>query len=95
MGPSATKQAPNNDNPRLSSMVNLVAVLNTELYHTLDELGKVRAEIVELCAERVQCHHQEDGSPAPVGTQHPYRSPPRGHHAYGTPDCRTKIDLEP
>jgi hypothetical protein len=31
-------------NPRLSSMVNLAAVLNTELDHTLDELGKVRAE---------------------------------------------------
>jgi hypothetical protein len=30
-------------NPRLSSMVNLVAVLNTELDHALDELGKVRA----------------------------------------------------
>jgi hypothetical protein len=54
------------DNPRLSSMVNLVAVLNTEWDHTLDELGKVRAEIVELCAERVECHHQEDGSPDPV-----------------------------
>jgi hypothetical protein len=38
-------------NPRLSSMVNLVAVLNTELDHALDELGKVRAEVVELRAE--------------------------------------------
>jgi hypothetical protein len=28
-------------NPRLNSMVNLVAVLNTELDHALDELGKV------------------------------------------------------
>jgi hypothetical protein len=27
-------------NPILSCMVNLVAVLNTELDHTLDELGK-------------------------------------------------------
>jgi hypothetical protein len=27
-------------NPRLSSMVNLVSMLNTELDHTLDELGK-------------------------------------------------------
>ena len=38
---------------------------------------------------------QEEGSPAPIRTQHPYRSPPHGQHAYGTPDCRTKIDLEP
>jgi hypothetical protein len=28
-------------NPRMNSMVNLVAVLNTELDHALDELGKV------------------------------------------------------
>jgi hypothetical protein len=27
-------------NPRLSNMVNLVAVLNAELDHALDELGK-------------------------------------------------------
>jgi hypothetical protein len=32
-------------NPRLSSMVNLAAMLNTELDHALDELGKVRAEV--------------------------------------------------
>jgi hypothetical protein len=38
-------------NPRLSNMVNLVVVLNTELDHALDELGKVRAEVVELRAE--------------------------------------------
>jgi hypothetical protein len=37
-------------NPRLSSMVNLVAVLNTKLDHTLDELGKARAEIAKLHA---------------------------------------------
>jgi hypothetical protein len=37
-------------NPRLNSMVNLVAVLNTELDHTLDELGKVRVEVEELRA---------------------------------------------
>jgi hypothetical protein len=44
-------------NPRLSSMVNLVAVLNTELDHTLDELGKAQAEITELRAERAErCH---------------------------------------
>jgi hypothetical protein len=38
-------------NPRLNSMVNLAAVLNTELDHVLDELGKVQAEVAELCAE--------------------------------------------
>lgn len=60
-------------NPKLSSMVNLVAILNTELDYTLDKLGKSWAEIAELRAERAELCHQEDGSPAPVGTQHPYR----------------------
>jgi hypothetical protein len=83
------------DNPRLSSIVNLVVVLNTELDHALDELSRARAEIAQLRAERAQHRHLEDGCPAPVGTQHPYRSPQRGHHAYGNPDCRTKINLEP
>ena len=83
------------DNPRLSSTVNLAAVLNTELDHALDELSRARAEIAQLWAERAEHRHLEDGSPAPVGTQHPYRSPQRGHHAYGNPDCRTKINLEP
>jgi hypothetical protein len=82
-------------NPRLSSMVNLVTVLNTELDHALDELDKARAEITELRAECPERRHQEDGFPAPAGIQHPYRLPPRGHHDYGTPDCRTMIDLEP
>jgi hypothetical protein len=82
-------------NPRLSSMVNLVVVLNTELDHALDELGKARTEIAELCAERMARHHQEGGSPAHVGIQHTYCSPPCGCYAYGTPDCRTRIDLEP
>jgi hypothetical protein len=59
------------DNPRLSSTVNLVLVLNTELDHVLDELSRARAEIAQLRAER----HLEDGSPTPVETQHPYRSP--------------------
>jgi hypothetical protein len=45
-------------NPRLSSMVNLVVVLNTKLDHTLDELGKARAEIAELRAERAERRHQ-------------------------------------
>jgi hypothetical protein len=42
-------------NPRLNSMVNLAAVFNTELDHALDELGKVRAEVVErvLSAQHV------------------------------------------
>jgi hypothetical protein len=65
-------------NPRLSSKVNLVIVLNTELDHALDELGKARAEIVELRVERAARHHQ-----------HPYRSAPHGRYAYGTPYCRT------
>jgi hypothetical protein len=83
------------DNPRLSSTVNLVAVLNTELDHSLDELSRARTEIAELRAELAERRHQEGGSPAPVGTQHPYRSPPRGHHTYGSPACRTRIDLDP
>jgi hypothetical protein len=83
------------DNTRLSSTVNLAAMLNTELDHALDELSRARAEIAQLWAERAEYRHLEDGSPAPVGTQHPYRSPQRGHHAYGNPDCRTKINLEP
>jgi hypothetical protein len=83
------------DNPRLSSTVNLAAVLNTKLDHALDDLSRARAEIAQLRAERAEHRHLEDGSPAPVGTQHPYRSPRRGHHAYGNPDCRTRINLEP
>jgi hypothetical protein len=83
------------DNHRLSSTINLAAVLNTELDHALDELSRARAEIAQLRAERAEHHHLEDGSPAPVGTQHPYRSPQCGHHAYGNPDCRTRINLEP
>jgi hypothetical protein len=83
------------DNPRLSSTVNLVAVLNTELDHALDELSRARAEIAQLRAERAEHRHLEDGSPAPVGTQHPYCSPRCGHQTYGNPDCRTRINLEP
>jgi hypothetical protein len=83
------------DNTRLSITVNLAAVLNTELDHALDEQSRARAEIAQLRAERAEHRHLEDGSPAPVGTLHPYRSPRRGHHAYGNPDCRTKINLEP
>jgi hypothetical protein len=82
-------------NPRLNSMVNLAAVLNTELDHALDELGKVRAKVVELRAECAARHYLDGGSPAPVGSQHPYRSPPCGRFDYGTPDCRTQIDLDP
>ena len=53
-------------NPSLSSMVNLAAVLNTELDPALDELGKVRAEVAELRAECAACHYLDGGSPAPV-----------------------------
>jgi hypothetical protein len=56
------------DNPRLSSTVNLAAMLNTELDHALDELSRARAEIAQLRAERAEHHHLEDGSPAPIGT---------------------------
>jgi hypothetical protein len=83
------------DNSRLSSTVNLAAVLNTELDHALDELSRARAEIAQLWAERAERRHLDDGSPAPVGTQHPYRSPRRGHQSYGNPNCKTKINLEP
>jgi hypothetical protein len=67
------------DNPRLSSTVNLAIMLNTELNHALNELRRARAEIAQLRVERAECRHLEDGSPAPVGTQHPYRSPKHGH----------------
>jgi hypothetical protein len=82
-------------NPRLSSMVNLVAVLNTELDHALGELGKVWAEVAELRAECAARHYLDGGYPTPVGIQHPYHSLPRGRFDYGTPDCRTRIDLDP
>jgi hypothetical protein len=82
-------------NPRLNSMVNLVIMLNTELDHALDELGKVRAKVAELRAECVARHYLDGGPPAPVGIQHPYRSPPCGRFNYGTLDCRTHIDLDP
>jgi hypothetical protein len=71
-------------NPRLNSMVNLVAMLNTEMDHALDELGKVRAEVVELCAECAARHYLDGGSLAPIGIQHPYCSPPCGRFDYGT-----------
>jgi hypothetical protein len=86
---------PRRHSPRLSGTVNLAVVLNTKLDHALDELSRARVEIAQLWAERAEHRHLEDGSPAPVGTQHPYRSPERGHHAYGNPDYRTKINLEP
>jgi hypothetical protein len=72
-------------NPRLNNMVNLATVLNTELDHTLDELGKVRVEVAELHAECAARHYLDGGSLAPVGIQHPYHSPPRGRFDYGTP----------
>jgi hypothetical protein len=76
-------------------MVNLVAVLNTELEHALDELGQVWTEVAELRVECAAHHYLDGGAPAPVGIHHPYRSPPHGRFDYGTPDCRTRIDLDP
>jgi hypothetical protein len=81
-------------NPRLNNMVNLAVVLYIELDHALDELGKVWAEVAELCAECAARHYLDGGSPAPVGIQHPYRSPPHGRFDYDTPDYRTCIDLD-
>jgi hypothetical protein len=52
-------------NPRLNSLVNLAVVLKTELDHTLDELGKVWAEVAELRAE-CAAHHYLDGSFSPL-----------------------------
>jgi hypothetical protein len=75
-------------NPRLNNMVNLVAVLNTELDHALDELGKVRTKVAELREDCVAHHYLDGGSPAPVGIQHPYHSQPCGRFDYGTPDYR-------
>jgi hypothetical protein len=48
-------------------MVNLVAVLNKQLDHALDELGKVRAEVAELRAECASRHYLDGGSPALLG----------------------------
>jgi hypothetical protein len=79
----------------LSSTVNLAAMLNTELDHALDELSRARAEIAQLRAARAEHRHLEDGSPSPIETQHPYRSPRHGHQSYGNPGCRTKIKLAP
>jgi hypothetical protein len=55
------------DNPRLSSTVNLAVMLNTELDHALDELSRARAEIAQLRAERTERRHLDDGSPLPSG----------------------------
>jgi hypothetical protein len=63
-------------NPRLNSMVNLATMLNTELDHALNELGNVRAKVAELRAECATHHYLDGGSPAPIGIEHPYRSPP-------------------
>jgi hypothetical protein len=45
-------------------MVNLATMLNTELDHALNKLGKVRAEVAELRAECAACHYLDGGSPA-------------------------------
>jgi hypothetical protein len=86
------------DNPRLSSTVNLVVVLNVELDHALDKLCRAHAEIAQLWAERAERaerRHLADGSPAPVRTQHPYRLPRHGRYVYGNSNCRTRINLGP
>jgi hypothetical protein len=75
-------------------MVNLVAVLNTELDHSLDELGKVQVEVAELHVEHATCHYLDGGSSAPIRIQHPYGLPPRDRFDSGTPDYRTQIDLD-
>jgi hypothetical protein len=54
-------------NPRLNSMVNMSIVLNIELDHALDDLGKVWVEVVELRAECAAHHYLDGGSPAPIG----------------------------
>jgi hypothetical protein len=54
-------------NPRLNNMVNLAAVLNTELDHALDELGKVWAEVAELRAECASRHYHYKNTP-PIAT---------------------------
>jgi hypothetical protein len=81
------------DNPRLSSIVNQAAVLNTELDHALDELSRARAEIAQLRAERAKRRHLDDGSPAPVGTHHPYCSPRRGRRPPGVPRLRRVLGV--
>jgi hypothetical protein len=54
-------------NPRSNTMVNLAVVLNIELDHALDELGKVRAGVAELHDECATRHYLDGGSPAPFG----------------------------
>jgi hypothetical protein len=54
-------------NPMLSSTVNLVAMLNTELDHAPDKLSRAHAEIAEVRAERAEHCHQEGGSLALAG----------------------------
>jgi hypothetical protein len=63
--------------------------------HSLDELSRARAETAKLRDERAERCLQEGGFPGPMGTRHLYRSPPNAHHSYGSPACKTKIDLDP
>jgi hypothetical protein len=44
-------------NPRLSSTVNLVVVLNTELDHALEKLSRAHTEIAGLRVECVEHRH--------------------------------------
>lgn len=45
------------DHPRLSTTVNLVVVLNTELDHSVDVMSRARAKIMELRAEGTEHRH--------------------------------------
>jgi hypothetical protein len=55
----------------------------------------ITPEFVDMSKEILYPKFRVLHYPAPVGIQHPYRSPPRGRFDYGTPDCRTRIDLGP
>jgi hypothetical protein len=55
------------DNPRLSSTVNLAAMLNTELDHALDEVSRAHAEIAQMQAERAKRRHLMMAPPLPSG----------------------------
>jgi hypothetical protein len=56
----------------------------------MHELSRARAEIALPRAERVERRHLDGGSPAPAGTQHPYRSPRRGHQPMAIPTARPR-----
>lgn len=43
--------------PRLSAEANPIAVLTTELDHSLDKLSRARKELMKLCVELVECQY--------------------------------------